>query len=115
MGASRHSIPEKMLPDWELTEPVLLWLRQETDIFSGMIRRLLHGRHGQENIRAVTGIGRKKPEYQTFFGIKGPGVRKNQVAAKMSLADEGPTLAALLGLDLGMTDGNVIDTFLEKE
>ena len=33
----------------------------------------------------------------------------------MSLADEGPTLAALLGLDLGMTDGKVIDTFLEKE
>ena len=33
----------------------------------------------------------------------------------MCLADEGPTLAALLGLDLGITDGKVIHTFLEKE
>ena len=47
--------------------------------------------------------------------MKGPGVRKNQVISQMTLADEGPTLAALLGLDLGETDGKVIDAFLEKE
>ena len=57
----------------------------------------------------------EKSGYQTFFAMKGPGVRKNQVISQMTLADEGPTLAALLGLDLGETDGKVIDAFLEKE
>lgn len=50
--------------------------------FFRVIRRLLHGRHGQENIRAATGIGRKKPEYQTFFGIKGPGVPEKSGGCK---------------------------------
>lgn len=83
------------------------FFRDDTETFTRPTRA---GEH-----KGCHGYRPEKTEYQTFFGIKGPGVRKNQVAAKMSLADEGPTLAALLGLDLGMTDGNVIDTFLEKE
>lgn len=57
----------------------------------------------------------EKADYQTFFAVKGPGVRKEQMIDKMRLVDEGPTLAALLGLDLGKTDGHVVDAFLEKE
>ena len=53
--------------------------------------------------------------YQTFFGIKGSGIRKNQTIEKMNLVDEGPVLAALLGISLGETDGCVPEGILERE
>ena len=37
----------------------------------------------------------------------GQGIRQNIVIPAMHLVDEGPTLASLLGLDLGKTDGRV--------
>lgn len=51
--------------------------------------------------------------YQTFFAAKGCGIRPGTVNRRIALWDEGATLAALMGLDLGKTDGNVIDEILE--
>ncbi|NCC00347.1 MAG: alkaline phosphatase family protein [Clostridia bacterium] len=74
------------------------------------MRATVKGEH-----KGCHGYRPEKPGYQTFFGIKGPGVLKGQQIEKMSLVDEGPTFAALLGLDLGQTDGRVLESILEKE
>ncbi len=47
------------------------------------------------------------PDYETFFMMSGRGVAEGNVAEKMCLWDEGPTLAAILGVSLGETDGEV--------
>ena len=83
------------------------FFRDGIDTFTRMTRP---GEH-----KGCHGYRPEKSGYQTFFAMKGPGVLKNQRVQKMTLADEGPTLAALLGLDLGKTDGKVLDAFLEKE
>jgi predicted AlkP superfamily pyrophosphatase or phosphodiesterase len=54
-----------------------------------------------------------KQNYQTFFMAKGPGIKNGISIAEMSLPDEGATLAALLGFDLGETDGKVIHEILK--
>ena len=46
-------------------------------------------------------------DYETFFMMSGCGVSEGNVAEKMCLWDEGPTLAAILGVSLGETDGEV--------
>lgn len=46
-------------------------------------------------------------EDQTFFAAKGCGIRPGIQQKEIALWDEGPTLAALMGLDLGETDGTV--------
>lgn len=51
--------------------------------------------------------------YQTFFAMKGCCVRPGIVEGEMALWDEGATLAALIGVDLGKTDGHVIREMLE--
>lgn len=83
------------------------FFRDDTETFTRLTRG---GEH-----KGCHGYRPEKTGYQTFFALKGPGIRENQVVEKMNLADEGPTLAALLGLDLGITDGKVIRAFLEKE
>ncbi len=53
------------------------------------------------------------PEYETFFMMSGYGVAEGNVAEDMCLWDEGPTLAAILGVSLGETDGKVKKEFLK--
>ena len=43
----------------------------------------------------------------------GKGIQKNKVIPSMNLVDEGPTFARLLGLDLGDTDGKVIEKLID--
>lgn len=50
----------------------------------------------------------KDDSYTTFFGMVGAGVREGTKLPRMQLIDEGPTIAALLGIDIGMVDGRVI-------
>lgn len=56
-----------------------------------------------------------KEDYETVFIAKGKGIRKNYNIGKMNLIDEGPTFARLLGLDLGDTDGRVLEEILTGE
>ena len=42
----------------------------------------------------------------------GPGIRAGAAVTEMTLVDEGPTLARLVGVDLPDADGRVIHEFL---
>lgn len=55
------------------------------------------------------------PDYETFFMMSGYGVKQGEVAEEMCLCDEGPTLAAILGVSLGETDGKVKKVFLSDD
>ncbi|PLR95030.1 alkaline phosphatase family protein [Bacillus sp. T33-2] len=61
---------------------------------------------------ASHGYSPKKDNYQTVLIASGKGVRQNTVIPAMHLVDEGPTFARLLGLDLGDTDGRVMEEML---
>lgn len=61
---------------------------------------------------ASHGYSPEKSNYTTFFMATGKGIRQNEVVPFMRLIDIGPTLAKLLGLDLGHTDGKVIEQLL---
>ncbi|RTR27122.1 alkaline phosphatase family protein [Robertmurraya yapensis] len=63
-------------------------------------------------LRACHGYSPDKEDYQTFFLASGKGVQPNEEIPSMGLIDIGPTLARLLGLDLGETDGQVIEQFI---
>ncbi|MEW9110105.1 MAG: ectonucleotide pyrophosphatase/phosphodiesterase [Cytobacillus gottheilii] len=65
-----------------------------------------------KNMLACHGFSPSKPNYTTFFLAAGKGILPNQRIPYMHLTDIGPTLAQLLGLDLGDTDGQVIDALL---
>ncbi|MEL3907576.1 MAG: ectonucleotide pyrophosphatase/phosphodiesterase [Treponemataceae bacterium] len=54
-----------------------------------------------------------KKNYETVFIAKGKNIKQNVNIGKMSLVDEGPTFAALLGLSLGKTDGRVLTEVLD--
>lgn len=64
--------------------------------------------------KATHGYSPKKNNYSTVFIAAGKGIRKSQEISSMHLVDEGPTLARLLGLDLGKTDGRVIQELLNN-
>ena len=64
---------------------------------------------------ACHGYSPDKPNYKTFFMAAGKGIRKNVTVPSMKLVDIGPTLAFLLGLHLGDTDGEVIHPLLQTE
>ncbi len=59
-------------------------------------------------IRGTHGYLPRGQAYQTFFAAKGCGIRTGRVEKEIALWDEGVTIAALMGLDLGNTDGQVI-------
>ncbi|WP_449619924.1 alkaline phosphatase family protein [Robertmurraya sp. Marseille-Q9965] len=63
-------------------------------------------------LRACHGYSPDKEDYQTFFLASGKGVQLRNEIPSMGLIDIGPTLAKLLGLDLGKTDGKVIDSII---
>lgn len=69
-----------------------------------------------EKVHATRGTHGYLPrgeEYQTFFAAKGCGIKPGVVEREIALWDEGVTLAALMGLDLGDADGHVIEEILE--
>jgi predicted AlkP superfamily pyrophosphatase or phosphodiesterase len=61
---------------------------------------------------ASHGYSPEKENYKTIFMAAGKGIRPNTVIPSMNLVDEGPTFARLLGLDLGNTDGRVIEELI---
>ncbi|WP_210366008.1 ectonucleotide pyrophosphatase/phosphodiesterase [Bacillus sp. REN3] len=64
--------------------------------------------------RACHGYSPEKEDYKTVFFISGKGIRPGITVRSMHLVDEGPTFARLLGLNLGHTDGRVIDGILDE-
>lgn len=54
-----------------------------------------------------------KENYTTVFMAAGKGIKKGAVIEKMSLIDEGPTMARLLGLNMKDADGSVLEDFLD--
>ncbi len=66
-----------------------------------------------QKMRGNHGYLPEEEGYQTFFAAKGCGIRPGPVNRRIALWDEGVTLAALMGLDLGETDGSVINEILE--
>ncbi len=63
---------------------------------------------------ASHGYSPEKESYATIFMAAGKGIRPNVHLPYMHLTDEGPTFARLLGLNLGETDGKVIEKLLEN-
>ncbi|KEK24352.1 ectonucleotide pyrophosphatase/phosphodiesterase [Bacillus gaemokensis] len=59
------------------------------------------------------GYSPTKPNYETIFIAAGKGIRQGTIIPYMRLIDEGPTIARLLGLHLGETDGTVIEDLLQ--
>ena len=81
-------------------------------VFSENVRAETDGL-SPEALKAVHGYDPDKEDYATIFMAKGAGIAKSVRIDKMSLIDEGPTLAKLLGVDLGEVDGHVIGQMLE--
>ena len=54
-----------------------------------------------------------KENFETVFLVAGKGIKKNVFLEEMSLTDEGPTLAAILCLEMVDTDGRAIVEILE--
>jgi predicted AlkP superfamily pyrophosphatase or phosphodiesterase len=61
------------------------------------------------------GYSPDKPDYTTVFLASGKGIRKGIEIETMSLIDEGPTMARLLGLELMNADGKVLEALLDIE
>ena len=68
-----------------------------------------------KHILATHGYSPNKADYHTIFMASGKGIKKDVTVSHIDLVDIGPTLAALLGLDLGKTDGHVVKEFLTIE
>lgn len=64
-------------------------------------------------VRGTHGYLPQGEEYQTFFAAKGCGIRPCLVEREIALWDEGTTIAALMDLELGRTDGKLIGEILE--
>lgn len=54
-----------------------------------------------------------KEGYETVFFVSGCGIKKNVFVDEMSLVDEGPTFAKIMGFEMKDTDGRVMTEFLE--
>jgi predicted AlkP superfamily pyrophosphatase or phosphodiesterase len=62
---------------------------------------------------ACHGYSPDKEGYHTVFFAGGKGIKPGISIRSMHLVDEGPTFARLLGVDLGHTDGHVLDGILD--
>lgn len=69
----------------------------------------------REDIRNAHGYSPDKPDYDTVFMIKGPGIKEGFNIGPMELVDIGPSLAELLKLDLGPCDGSCLGEIFSKE
>ena len=63
---------------------------------------------------ACHGYSPEKKDYFTIFMAAGKGIQKNVTLPYIRLVDEGPTLARLLGLDLGKTDGKIVEELISS-
>lgn len=63
--------------------------------------------------KATHGYHPKRPNYNTFFMAFGSGIKKGIKIDGGKLINHGPTLAKLIGVNLGKTDGNVEERILE--
>lgn len=70
--------------------------------------------HHKKYTLAAHGYSPKKENYTAFFAASGKGIKRNVVLDRIRLIDIGPTLAALLGLHLGETDGRTIDELIDR-
>lgn len=64
---------------------------------------------GLHYTKATHGYNPFKKDYTTMFFAAGKGIKPGVIIDAMSLIDEAPTIAKLLGLDLNNTDGKSID------
>lgn len=55
------------------------------------------------------------PDYETFFMMSGYGVAEGNCVGRMNLWDEAPTLARILGIELGDVDGEEKEEMIKKE
>ena len=67
----------------------------------------------KHKMRATHGYLPKQADYKTFFAAKGCGIMPDVTIPEMELYDEGVTLAALLGCDLGEVDGTIMVEMLD--
>lgn len=63
---------------------------------------------------ATHGYDPEKPKYGTIFAMAGVGVKPGKFNGKMSLIDEAPTIAKLMGLPFPEVDGRVMKEFLQN-
>ena len=63
--------------------------------------------------KATHGYHPKKPNYNTFFMAFGKGIKKGVQIDGGKLINHGPTLAKILGVDLGKTDGEAEERILD--
>lgn len=63
--------------------------------------------------KATHGYYPKKPNYNTFFMAYGKGIKKGIKIDGGKLINHGPTLAKILGVNLGKTDGHIEERIFE--
>lgn len=84
------------------------------DLVGGLIQRLDFTKGSDiQYTRATHGYSPYKTDYTTMFFASGKGIKSGVVVDTMNLVDEAPTLAKLMGLNLGKTDGKSIDELLQ--
>jgi predicted AlkP superfamily pyrophosphatase or phosphodiesterase len=79
--------------------------------FSGAAASRLE--EGVPTVKANHGQRPDRPGLQTGFVAAGAGVKRGAVVERMCLIDIAPTVARLLGLDLGPVEGSVLKAILE--
>jgi len=67
----------------------------------------------EENFRAVHGYHPDRPGYSSLFFAAGSGIRRGVEVDSVPIVDLGPTLAALLGLQLPAAEGRVLREILD--
>lgn len=96
---------DKCLLMIEAKEPV--YYLDDFDALTKPVKEVKHSK-----MKATHGYLPDKPDYKTFFLATGYGIREKVEIESMELYDEGPTLARLMGLDLGKVDGRVVEEIL---
>lgn len=80
--------------------------------FSGQLTgKLLEG---TPRVKGMHGQRPSRPKLHTGFVAEGAGVRKGAWVEEMRLIDVAPTVAKLLGLEMGRVEGAAVDALLQK-
>ncbi len=82
-----------------------------------LIKTLQDGETGGngEFTAATHGYSPLKPGYTTVFAAAGRGIKPNLEIGRMSLLDEGPTMARLLGLRLNESEGRILEEIIYEK
>lgn len=85
------------------------------EVFGKIVEGVIEDEVGivSHRTKATHGYHPKKPNYGTFFLAFGCGIKKGVEVNGGKLINHGPTLAKLLGVDLGKTDGIAEDRILD--